>query len=1123
MAAKSNYQLLINKLDRFIRKFYFNKLIRGVLYTTGLVIGLFLVFSQLENFFRFSTDVRKVFFYSFIGVSALATMFWVMLPTLNILKLGRVISHEKAAEIIGTHFTDIKDKLLNVLQLKSQSQDSASQELIEASINQKIEGINIVPFRSAIDLSKNRKYLKYALPPLMILFVLLFARPSMITDPTERLIKNDQEFEQPAPFAFQVQNEELEVIQYEDFQLNVLVDGIPPNDANIFINDFPFKLTKENQKAFSYTFNKIQKSTEFYLEAGGFKSKTYSLNVIPKPVIIGFTAQIDYPAYTQRKDEVLSNTGDMVLPAGTKVQWGFEAQNTDEVKLRFGSDTLINAKRNGTELFTYGTRIFRDNPYSIFISSEKVKNADSIGYTISVIPDLHPEISVEQYEDSTDNKVLYFLGDASDDYGIKAINFVYNVTGASATGNTVSIASGNVKKNSRYTHTWDLNDLELANGDKLTYFFEVWDNDGVRGSKVSRSNTMTYELPSLEELEDLVDESKEDFEEELKEAIKEAEKIREEVKEIKDKLVQKEDLDWEDKKQIEKMMSRQKDLQSAIENVQNKFEENKEQEEKFKDFSEELQAKKDKLEEFMKEMLTEEMKEMMEKFDEELEEMTPEEMMEELEEMEMTDEQLQKELERMEELFKQMELEQKMEETIEKLEELAEKEEELAEETKENQTGNLEEEKKKQEDIAEEFEEVKKDIEKIDEMAEELEKDPGMAEQEEMAEQADEMMEQSQDQMEAKDKQKASKSQQDASKKMKEMASKMQQQKDEMQQEQAEEDMQAIRQLLENLVALSFNQEKVMDDIKETSVNNPMYVDLVQEQYKLKDDFQIIEDSLVALSKRAVKIESFILKELTEVERNFKSGLHLLEDRKKNESSVNQQYVMTSVNNLALMLSESLQQMQQDMMSSQPGGGSCNKPGGSGAGMSGMKKKQMKLNSQLEKMLEDMQKGKKPGNGKSGGENGKKPGEEPGKDGGMSKEFAETARMQQEIRNALEQFNKENNKDGSGDLGDLEKLMDEMDKTEEQLVNKTITREMIKRQQEIMTKLLEAEEAERKRGFEEKRQGETAQERTKAIPPEIAEYLKKRESEIELYKTVSPELRTYYRNLVEKYFKSISF
>ncbi len=263
------------------------------------------------------------------------------------------------------------------------------------------------------------------------------------------------------------------------------------------------------------------------------------------------------------------------------------------------------------------------------------------------------------------------------------------------------------------------------------------------------------------------------------------------------------------------------------------------------------------------------------------------------------------------------------------------------------------------------------------------------------------------------------------------------------------------------------------------------------------------------------------MQELTEIERNFKSGLNLLEDRKKNESSVNQQYVMTSVNNLALILSESLQQMQQDAMSSQPGGGSCNKPGGSGAGMSGMKKKQMKLNSQLEKMMEDMQKGQKPGNGKSGGENGKKPGEK-GKDG-MSKEFAETARMQQEIRNALEKFNKENNKDGSGDLGDLEKLMEEMDKTEEQLVNKNITREMIKRQQEILTKLLEAEEAEKKRGFEEKRQGETAQERTKAIPPEIAEYLKKRESEIELYKTVSPELRTYYRNLVEKYFKSISF
>ncbi len=1123
MSKQSNYDLLINKLDRFTRKYYVNQLIRGTLYSVATILAVFLLITQLENYFLFSTSVRKGIYFGFITLSALAIFGWMLIPILKIFKLGSVISHEKAAEMIGTHFSDVKDKLLNILQLKSGSTDYASAELIEASIDQKIDGIKLVPFRTAIDLGNNKQYLKYALPPIFLLAIMLFARPSLITEPVKEIVNYNEEIERPAPFSFALKNQELEAVQYDDFLVEVAVSGeVIPHDANIIINDFPYKLSKTKTGEFTYKFNKLQKSTDFYFEASGFKSKNYTLNVIPKPAIVGFSADIDYPAYTGKKDEILNNTGDMVLPAGTKVDWGFESQNTDKVLLQFGNeDSLITTHRNGKELFTYGRRIYKDASYTVHISSEKVKKGDSIAYQISVVPDLYPEISVKEFKDSSNNKLIYFLGEASDDYGLKEIKFVYSVTGKNSLSKAQTIQASGSKKADKYTYTWDLNDLELENGDKLVYHFEAWDNDGIRGSKVSKTNSMTYELPSLDELEAMVDQSKEDFEEDMEANLKEAKELKEEVKELKEKIVQKKDLNWEDRQQIQKMLERQKELQNSMENSQNKFEENNKKEDEFKDITEEMAEKKQKLEEMMEEMMTEEMKEKLEEMEDQLEEMTPEELMEKLEEMELTDEQMEREMERMMELLKQMEMEEKMAETAEKLEELAEKERELAEKTKENESENFEEEKKEQEEIKEEFEELKEDMEEIKEMAEELDKDAGAEEQEEMQEEAEQKMEDGMQQMESKDKKKASQSQQDAAQKMQEMANQMQQQMQEMESEQAEEDMQAIRQLLENLIDMSMGQEVVMDELAETSVNNPKYVELVQNQYKLKDDFQIVEDSLVALSKRVMQIESFIIKELTEIEKNFDDGIDFLEARKKRESSVNQQYVMTSTNNLALMLSETMQQMQQQMMNSMPGSGSCNKPGGMGAGMSGMKKMQKQLNEQMQKMMEDMQKGKQPGGGKAGGQDGEKPGEKPG--GSMSKEFAETARMQEAIRDALKKFNEENNKDGDGDLGDLEKIMEEMEKTEEDLVNKRITQEMIKRQQEIMSRLLEAEEAEKQRGFEEKRQGQTAQEMIKNIPPEIEEYLKKRESEVELYKTVAPEMKNYYKKLVEKYFNNISF
>jgi hypothetical protein len=141
----------------------------------------------------------------------------------------------------------------------------------------------------------------------------------------------------------------------------------------------------------------------------------------------------------------------------------------------------------------------------------------------------------------------------------------------------------------------------------------------------------------------------------------------------------------------------------------------------------------------------------------------------------------------------------------------------------------------------------------------------------------------------------------------------------------------------------------------------------------------------------------------------------------------------------------------------------------------------------------------------------------------MSKELAQAAAKQKALREALKQLNDAENKDGKGGLGDLQKLMDEMNKTETDLVNKQLNTEMIKRQQEIMTRLLETEDALKERETDKERKSETAKEVARTLPPSLEEYLKKREAEIQLYKTVPPALKPYYKNLVENYFKNISF
>ncbi len=1113
MAQKDNYQLLIEKLDQFIRKYYMNQLIRGALYSVAVILALFITLNVLEYYFYFDSSVRKVLFYSFIGISALSLIGWVIVPLARYFRLGSIISHEQAASIIGEHFTGVKDKLLNVLQLKQQASNSSQKELILASINQKSETISPVPFRSAIDLSKNRKYLRYALPPLLLLLVLLFAAPSIIKEGSNRLINNNKEFERAAPFHFNVVQEDLSVVQFDDFPLTVTVEGeVLPNEVFITIDKYQYRLNKESANTFSYQFSNVQKETDFKLFSGGVESEDYTLDVLLKPNVTGFDVNLDYPAYTGRKDEVLSSIGDLVVPAGTKLQWLFNALHTDDINIKFSSQNeLTETSRDSEEVFSYKKRAMRDETYKLYVSNKDLPNADSISYSITVIPDVHPTISVEKFVDSTDNKLIFFVGDASDDYGLLNLSFNYKINkykGAPGVVQSIKMAKPSGRQ-TQYDYTWDLETLDLGPGDELTYYFEVFDNDGVNGSKSAKTNLMTYEMPTLEEMEDEEQKNNEEIKEDLKKSIEESKKIKEDFKELREKMLQKEEMDWQTRKELEKLLERQKELEQQIDKAQENFKENMENQEEISDVEEDIQEKQEKLEEMFEELMSEEMKQLMKDIEELLQEMDKDEALEKMEEMEMNEEELNMELDRMLELFKQLELEYEMEKQIDKLEELAKEQEKLAEET-ENQEKPQEELQKEQEEINEKFEEIQEKMEEIEKKNEELEQPMDIDDQEEEMEDIQEDLDESQEQLEKQDNKKASKKQKDAAEKMQQMAGAMQQQMQSGEEEQMEEDMAALRQLLENLVALSFSQEDLIEYIGQTGTTTPRYVDLVQDQYRLKDDFKMIEDSLVALSKRVYQIESFVLEKVTDVKQNMNESLDELEERKKPQAAEHQQFTMKNVNDLALMLSEVMNQMQQQMAAQMQGNQMCNNPGGKGQNGKVPKNKpgskgQKSLGEQMKDMKERMEKGE---GGKAG-------------EGGSSKEFAEMAARQAAIRKALEKQQKEGQQSGNGTSEELQKLIDEMNKNETDLVNKRLTNEMLKRQEEIMGNLLKHEKAEREKEYDNKRKAEVGQEKEREMPPSLIDYIKKREAEIEMFKTVSPSLKPYYKFLVEEYFKEL--
>src|SRR5687768_11162109 len=260
-----SYSSLIEKLDKFIRKYYTNQLIRGAIFSAVYILGFFLVINLLEYYFYLSPLFRKILFFGFILSSAAFTANFFFVSLLHYYRLGKIISYERAAQIVGTHFGEIKDKLLNILQLHSAAANAESQLLL-AAIDQKAFELKPIDFSFAVDLSKNKKYLKYLAPPVLLFLFIIIAAPNVIKEGTKRLYHNDTFYEKDAPFQFVIQNKELKALQFENFTLQVKMEGdVLPSELQLqdATSQNVVSLKKKDKNLFTYEFVNLQKSTTF--------------------------------------------------------------------------------------------------------------------------------------------------------------------------------------------------------------------------------------------------------------------------------------------------------------------------------------------------------------------------------------------------------------------------------------------------------------------------------------------------------------------------------------------------------------------------------------------------------------------------------------------------------------------------------------------------------------------------------------------------------------------------------------------------------------------------------------------------------------------------------------------
>ncbi|MGZ3754848.1 MAG: DUF4175 family protein [Mucilaginibacter sp.] len=1147
MQKPENYTLLIGKIDTFIRKYYLNKLLRGGMFLGAGLFSAYVIITLSEYFGNFDTVFRSILFYSFIALNLALIGVYVLPPLLAWLKLGKSLTHDQAAEIIGEHFSDVKDKLLNTLQLKKLGEEDAQhRELIEASIDQKIETLRPVRFPTAINIKDNTRYIKWILLPLGVIVIIGFAAPSVLTESTKRLIRHNEYFAPVAPFKFVVENKALSVVQGEDLNLAVKLTGNNlPADIYVETANNTFKLDKENITKFHFLFTNIQQNTTFRLSGNGFSSEPYEIRVNLRPSLLHFDVSLNYPAYLHKKNETLPNAGDLTIPIGTTVSWHFHTQNADKL-LFFMNEAPLAISPTAHDLFEHSEKIYKNAIYKVAPLNNVVNRVDSALYRINVIADEAPSISVLEKPDSISLRAIYFNGKIQDDHGFSDLTFHYTIGNTGDKANTHEITK-QVKADlsqtqSDFFYLWNLKELGINPGDRVTYFFEVADNDGVNGPKKTRSPEHTLNVPSEKELNALLNTGAEVIKQQMQSASKLAGQIERESQKLNQLLLNKNSLSFDEKKQIDDLLQKRRELDELVKQIQDENRKNAYNRQETHQENKDLAEKQQQMDQLLNNALDPKTRDMLQKLQQLLQQDQKEGTRNELTKMQNDSKSSKRELDRMLELYKKLVFEQKLNQNISQLNQLADKQQKLAEQTdpknqdknnqqppqdknnqqaqdknnqqsadknnqqaqdkNDKQTADQQTLQQQQDKLNQEFQDVKKALEDLQKSNEQEQHKQDFENPKSDEQNIEQQMNQSSEQLSKNNRQSASKSQQQSAKQMRQMAQKMQQKEQEEEDSQNAINEQQLRELLKSLVNSSFDQEKVMLNLKSISFADPNYVTLAQQQKNIKDNLKTAEDTLYAISKRITQIQSTVNREVESINTHIDQALDNLGDRRTAEANRNQQYAMTSMNNLALMLSDALKQLQASK-SSKSGKGKSKQ-----MSMQQLSQMQQQLNQNMQRAKEQMQ--QQGGNPSQSQRNS------------MSEQLAKLAREQQQIRQTFEQLNQENTQNGGAALPNADKTSQQMEQTEKDLVNRRITDEALKRQQQIQTRLLEAEKAEQEREQDQQRQSKAGKDMPPGYIKALQEYQQIKAKQTEQVKTVPPSLNLYYKQKIKSYFDQLN-
>jgi hypothetical protein len=1109
MKADTTYIRLASRIHRYRQKKKTVGLAEGFVWwaIVTLIAAVIVIFAEAH--FHMPRLPRTGLAVLFLAAAIGFGVFKVLRPAIDLIFRTGNPDDDCLAMEIGNGLPDVRDRLIDGMQVvremetgRSQTSESLTREAI-SRVERQTEGEN---FCRLISWKTVLRHVIVLIGVIAVTGVIWFFIPNTMSQALDRMVHADRVYPRKAPFSLDLEPGNIRVVHGQEVSIRLLASGAAPQRVQLFLREDGEEVWREKvlESPFQYRIPAIRRDTEYYASSGSVKSPRYRIQVVHLPFVRGLSVKLVPPGYSGLEIRHLEpNTGYIYALKGTRVEISIRAnKRLSKATLDFenGSDRRMDVRR---ESASGSFSVWETDSYLIRLEDTLgLKNADPIPFSIDVQEDLPPVARIVHPEPSVDldeTMALPLTLEGEDDFGLSEARLVYRIIRKGEADSSEApyekmpfSLEGQQPRRFLQTATWDMTDMDLFPEDIVTYALELWDNDRIGGPKMHRSPFYRARFPSMYEIYQEVEKAQDRQVMELADVLQESREMKEILERLDQEIKSGKNLEWEEKEKLNKMSGQQQELENRIKEMEDDLENMIQQLDRHNLIGPELLEKYQELQRLYREMDSPELREAMKKLQEAAAQISQEAMNKALKDFQLSQETFLKSVERTLMLLKRMQVEQKAEELVRKMSDLAERQQSLNRELRE-QPADLDSLAKEEDAVQEDMEGVRQDMNGLRDKMEEL---PGMPlEQLEAAmEMADEnrvleQLDQAAAAMRDGDLQRAGMQGESAGKTMESMSEMLMSMQQALKSGQKEKVMSALRRAARKMLDLSQAQEQLTQDTRSGKKSGS---GAARDQMGLMSGLSQVADSLTRLGRETFLITPEMGRALGEAMTRMQQAIRFMgRNGGEVQAEGSQRQAMGALNRGVMAIQDAMNQLS---------GAS------SGLGseqfmlqLNRMAQEQMGLNQQTRDLMHE---------------------------GRLSLEeqaaMSRLAARQQAIREALQEWIREYG--GRREvLGRLDRMVEEMEAVVQELREKSAGPETLRRQERILSRLLDASNSLHRRDYSRERQARPGQEIRGESPPGLLSPASGWEARLrqDILRMAREGYTRDYQNLIRLYFEAL--